>query len=319
MPISIVIPAYNAAGFLAHTLDSVVAQTETDWKLIVVDDGSSDDTARIATEYAKADPRIRVISQDNGGVARARNTGAQAIDPGDDFVMFLDHDDILRPHALATLLPFLAAHPDTVGAHGLARKVDKDGRPLGEGEHGIQNYNRRKLEAGQTVIADRKEPTTAAMLVFDNLIPTPGVALLRRATIDLLIADSPAGELFDPASAPLDDWDFWLRVTRLGDLAFVDETVLDWRRHEAAGSQNIAAMSAAEMRIREKLIRQNLPADLAEVAEHRYRKLLVTTRRRAARDQWATAGKHLRSGRIGAGLSAWSGGMRSYVDYLRSR
>jgi len=308
MSISIVIPAYNAGKFLAETIDSVLAQTETDWELVIVDDGSVDDTAAIATAYAGQDSRIRVITQPNGGVATARNTGLKA--SSGDFVMLLDHDDLLQPDALNVLRSALAGNSRATGVHGLAQKLGE------QGAEGIQNFERRKLVDGKVVNADRKEPTTAAMVVFDNLIPTPGVALLRRSTIDALSAN---GDLFDQSAAPLDDWDFWLRVTQLGDILFFDEVVLRWRRHEAAGSTNIAAMSAAERRIRQRLIKQDLPPELAEVANYRYRKLLVTSKRRAARDEWKSARSSFRSGKVGAGLSAWSRGVGEYVGYLRSR
>lgn len=318
MAIDIVIPAYNAEDFLDHTIESVRRQTIEDWRLIVVDDGSGDGTVDIARAHADRDARIDIVGQSNGGVARARNAGLAKAEG--DFVMLLDHDDMLRPNALELLRAVLSDAPEAVGAHGLARKVDAGhslpSPSLQEGSYRIQNFDRRKLVDGKVTVASRKEPTTAAMVVFDNLIPTPGVALLRRSTIDALGA---AGEVFDPAAAPLDDWDFWLRVTRLGNLAFVDETVLDWRRHEAAGSQNVAAMSAAEMRIRERLLAQDLPADLAEVARHRYEKLLATTRRRAARERWSSARTELRSGKIGAALGEWSSGMRDYMGYLRSK
>ena len=310
--ISIVIPAYNAGKFLAETLDSVIAQTTTDWELIVVDDGSTDDTANIAARYAEGDNRIRVITQLNGGVATARNTALKAT--GGEFVMLLDHDDMLRPYALNSLLTLLKYNHQAVGAHGLAQKLGPHG-PI-HGVEGIQNFERRKLVNGKVVNADRKEPTTAAMVVFDNLIPTPGVALLRRSTIEAL---SNNGNVFDQSAAPLDDWDFWLRATQLGDLIFFDETVLRWRRHEAAGSTNIAAMSAAEMRIRQRLIAQDLPAEIAGVAHYRYRKLLVTTKRRAARDHWKLAQSRFKDGKVGEGLSAWSKGVSEYVGYLSTR
>jgi len=308
MPISIVIPAYNAGKFLAETLDSVLAQTASDWELVIVDDGSTDDTATIAAAYAQRDGRIEVITQPNGGVATARNTGLKAT--SGDLIMLLDHDDLLQPDALKVLRTVLTGNSRLVGAHGLAQKLGE------QGAEGIQNFERRKLVNGNVVNAGRQEPTTAAMVVFDNLIPTPGVALLRRSTIDAVAVN---GDVFDQSAAPLDDWDFWLRVTQLGDLAFIDESVLLWRRHDAAGSTNIAAMSAAEMRIRQRLIAQDLPAELAEVAQYRYRKLLVTSKRRAARDEWKSARSSFRSGQVGAGLSAWSRGVGEYVGYLRGR
>ena len=73
--VSIIVPAYNGEKYLGRTLDSVLAQTVTDWELIISDDGSTDETTAIAARHAKDDRRIRVVTAANGGVARARNRG----------------------------------------------------------------------------------------------------------------------------------------------------------------------------------------------------------------------------------------------------
>ncbi|HEX5322178.1 MAG TPA: glycosyltransferase family A protein [Capsulimonadaceae bacterium] len=302
MAISIIIPAYNAAGFLKETLDSVLAQTATDWELIVVDDGSTDGTAQIARDCAQRDARFRLIRQENGGTARARNAGVKAIGYESEYVLFLDHDDVLETNALEALTSTLEGTSGMMAAHGLARKIDAHGNPIGEGEAAIQNYHRRKLVNGQVMKAGRFEPTTAAMIVFDNLICTPGVALIRRETIEQLTRNE---QVFDPGCVPLDDWDFWLRLTRLGDIAFLDRVVLGWRRHEAAGSHNEAAMSAASLRIRERLVNEPLPPELAGIAAYRYKRLLATNRRRAAREA--------------LGEGDLTRGLREYLGYMRLR
>jgi glycosyltransferase involved in cell wall biosynthesis len=303
MAVSVVVPAYNAANFLAETLESVLTQTLAGWELIVVDDGSTDNTAKIAEGFAQRKERVQLIRQENGGTARARNAGAVAISDNAEYALFLDHDDVLEPDALEKLLEALKSAPEAVAAHGLARKVDANGKPIGEGEDAIQNYHRRKLIEGRVVTVGRSEPTTAAMVVYDNLICTPGVALIRCDALRRLTGEDKS--FFDPATVPLDDWDFWLRLTRLGDIAFLDRVVLNWRRHEAAGSQNEEAMCAASLRIREKLVSEKLSPELAEVAAHRYRRLLATNRRRAAREA-------LSSGQLGRGL-------REYLAYMRLR
>lgn len=303
MAIGIVIPAYNAESFLAQTLESVRAQTRPDWELVVVDDGSADRSAEIAERYADSDTRIRLIRQGNCGTARSRNAGAAAIPEDVDFALFLDHDDMLAPDALERLSSALAASPSAVAAHGLASRVNSAGNPMGEGEASIQNFHRKKLVAGKPVNASRDEPTNAAMVIYDNLIPTPGVALIRRDCLKRLTKGG--GLLFDPSATPLDDWDFWLRLTRLGDIAFLDQVVLQWRRHEKAGSLDVAAMCAAGLRIRERLVAENLPPELAEIAAYRYSRLLATEHRRAAR-------KLFRAGK-------WSQGAREYAAYMMSR
>lgn len=97
---SIIIPVYNVAPYLRECLDSVLAQTFTDWEAICVDDGSTDGSGAILDEYAARDPRFRVIHQTNAGVSAARN---RALDVAKgEWVWFVDSDDSIKPHALET-------------------------------------------------------------------------------------------------------------------------------------------------------------------------------------------------------------------------
>ncbi|MDR0979790.1 MAG: glycosyltransferase [Candidatus Nomurabacteria bacterium] len=99
---SIIVPVYNAAAYLAECLDSVLAQSEPDWELLLVDDGSTDASATIGQAYAKRDARICYVAQPNQGVSAARNHGLRLA--RGEFVAFLDADDALHPDFLATML-----------------------------------------------------------------------------------------------------------------------------------------------------------------------------------------------------------------------
>ena len=99
---SIVIPVYNLSPYIASCLQSVQAQTFTDWEAVCVDDGSADDSGEIIRAMAADDPRIRCIRQENAGVSVARNT-ALAEAKGE-YICFLDGDDLLHPQFLALLL-----------------------------------------------------------------------------------------------------------------------------------------------------------------------------------------------------------------------
>ena len=103
--VSIVTPCYNGARHVAETIESVLSQTYSDWEMIVVDDGSSDDSARIIGEYAGRDPRIRLIRQDNAGTACARNV-ALCVAEGR-YIALLDADDIWEPVFLERQLAFM--------------------------------------------------------------------------------------------------------------------------------------------------------------------------------------------------------------------
>lgn len=106
---SIVVPAYNASDTLAETLDAVVAQEYHDWECIVVDDGSIDETSRIAAEYARVDSRFRVIAQPNQGTAGAYNSGVQSA--ASDLIAICSSDDLLLPHHLARMHDTAQAYP----------------------------------------------------------------------------------------------------------------------------------------------------------------------------------------------------------------
>ncbi len=99
--ISIIIPVYNAEQYLKKCLDSILAQTYTDWELILVDDGSTDHSLEICRAYVQKDSRIRVIHRKNGGEAAARKTGLKA--STGDVITFVDSDDWLAPEAIETL------------------------------------------------------------------------------------------------------------------------------------------------------------------------------------------------------------------------
>ena len=100
--ISVIIPVYNAEAFLPRCLDSLLAQSFPDWEALCVNDGSSDGSAALLEDYARRDPRFRVLHQENGGVSAARNHGlSQACGR---YVLFVDSDDFLHPQAMELTL-----------------------------------------------------------------------------------------------------------------------------------------------------------------------------------------------------------------------
>lgn len=93
--ISIIVPVYNVEAYLCRCIDSILAQTFTDFELILVDDGSPDNCSSICDEYAKKDSRIVVVHKENGGLSDARNTGLD-IAKGE-YIGFVDSDDFIHP------------------------------------------------------------------------------------------------------------------------------------------------------------------------------------------------------------------------------
>jgi|GEM_PF-786031 len=119
--VSVIVPCYKQAHYLSEAVESVVAQTFSDWEVIVVNDGSPDETSRVVSELIERHPerRIRVIEKANGGLANARNTGIEAAKGA--YILPLDADDKLAPDYLAKTTAFLQANPTekivTTGRH----------------------------------------------------------------------------------------------------------------------------------------------------------------------------------------------------------
>lgn len=106
--ISVIVPVYNTARYLARCLDSIAAQTFPDWECVCVDDGSPDESGAMLDAYARRDARFRVIHQENGGVSRARNAGLDAA--RGEWIAFVDSDDWIEPETFALAHEAAAAH-----------------------------------------------------------------------------------------------------------------------------------------------------------------------------------------------------------------
>ncbi|MGW1228875.1 bifunctional glycosyltransferase/CDP-glycerol:glycerophosphate glycerophosphotransferase [Streptomyces sp. NPDC001515] len=102
--LSVVVPVYNVEPFLTDCLRSLAEQTVTDLDVVIVDDGSTDDSAALAAGFAARDDRFRLVRQENGGLGHARNTGVRHCDPDSRYLAFVDSDDIVPPHAYERLL-----------------------------------------------------------------------------------------------------------------------------------------------------------------------------------------------------------------------
>lgn len=158
--VSVVIPVYNSAKYLRECLDSIIAQTFSDWEVVAVDDGSSDDSPAILDEYAAKDSRIKVIHKVNGGVSAARNDGLAAA--SGEYVLFVDSDDFLDKSALqVSYEEALRTGADVVITD---HWIWKDGRP--ETEH--------RFFAKEFVFADKKDISSVQrMVLYKGYSPYP--------------------------------------------------------------------------------------------------------------------------------------------------
>ena len=129
MRVSVVIPVYNALRFLDRAAGSVLGQTHADVELILVNDGSTDGSRELCEKYARADSRVKALSQPNSGPAAARNAGVRSA--AGDFVYFLDADDYLEKNALEVLLAaYGRSQPDLVMSN--FRKLENSGKIVGQ-------------------------------------------------------------------------------------------------------------------------------------------------------------------------------------------
>ena len=216
--ITVVIPAYNVSTHIKACLRSLLDQSYADWTCVVVDDGSTDDTA--ARVLGVTDPRINLLRRDNGGVSQARNQGlAEVKGP---FVMFLDGDDLLHPTALERLREALAESPETVASFGPLRKVLANGDPY----------------PGEKRLADVRYPDGNVLehMVRENFLANGGQVLVRSA---------PARRIggFDPALRLSEDWEFWCRLALCGPFRYIGNAadVFSLRVSEGGASGTLAA------------------------------------------------------------------------------
>ena len=128
--VSVVIPAFNQARFLPAAIDSALAQTYRDREIIVVDDGSTDETPDVARRYGDA---LRYVRQANKGLAGARNTGIERA--RGEFVALLDSDDVWLPGFLEHMMAVAEAQPRAAVYFGAWRYIDASGNPLPEPPH----------------------------------------------------------------------------------------------------------------------------------------------------------------------------------------
>ena len=258
-------------------------------------------------DYARKDARIQVLSQANAGVSAARNLGAaQSNTP---LLIFLDADDVWEPGALAHLRTTLAAHPDAPAAYGLARYIGKSGEPIDPGVcEGHQRF-RLGLEEGRVIVWPDLRPTTFAVEAVLERVMTCGTLLLRRQ------AFVQAGQ-FDVDLRMWEDWDCWLRVSRLGDLVFTDTLVLGYRQYDTNVSGRLDLLEAGEWAVRFKLLEtvKDNPAHL-QIA----RKALKYRHRCAAVHRFQAAKERVQEKRPAAALREIAGMAKHAAAMLRLR
>lgn len=224
---AIIIPAYNAAAFLAEAIESALAQTHSAAQVIVVDDGSADNTATVASGFGNA---VMLIRQPNAGVSTARNFGAAQTSA--DWLLFLDADDRLRPDALAKLLS-RSAEASLGCIYG--QSVDFTDSPPSGARFG--------KEHGSCTLQGAP-PLGARVAFWKAPIATPGAAIIRR---DVLERVGGWNARFNTTA----DRDLWCRIGTVTEFGFVHHVVIERRVHDTnmSSDKNRGRRQAVEVQL----------------------------------------------------------------------
>ncbi len=193
--ISVIIPTYNRGWILKEAIDSVLAQTFKDYELIVVDDGSDDNTAQILAGYGE---KIRMIRQPNRGVSAARNQGI--ISSSGRFIALLDSDDLWLPEKLDRQISFFRKNPDAM----------------------ICQTQEIWIRNGRRVNPRKHHQKLSGMIFQSSLnlcLVSPSAVMLRRDLLDVV-------GFFDESLPACEDYDLWLRVSLKYPVYLIDEALI---------------------------------------------------------------------------------------------
>ncbi len=235
--VSVVIPTYNRAKMLTDAVESVLRQTHPVDEIIVIDDGSTDNTPATIEQFGD---KLRYIRQANAGPSTARNRGVA--EAHGDFIAFQDSDDHWTPNKIATQLDFLSTHPRVEVVFGLMADVHTAADEL-------IPVMRNQFVYDQLRRANGVVENMLGLLLLDNMIPTPTV-LMRRACFDRIGG-------FDPNLHIAEDFDLWLRAAAEFQFGFIDDILLKRRRHEG----NLINESATRLHYRLQVL-ERLPERL---------------------------------------------------------
>lgn len=224
--VSVVIPTYNSAAMVKEAIESALAQSYSDFEIVVIDDGSTDDTEGVVRQYGD---RVRYFKQENQGVSAARNAGIKH--SSGEYVAFLDSDDLWLPEKLAEQIPLFDDDPKL----GL---VYSDWAVV-SGNAMLQTSYLKDLPASSGYVFDE--------LIQSGFILTSGV-VLRRACVDDVGA-------FDKSLAIAQDYDLWLRISYRWKVQLVDKCLFTKRSCDGSLSSNLAKTAMERIALFQKMLR----------------------------------------------------------------
>ena len=221
--VDVLIPAYNAAKYLAIAIESVMAQSFEDWQIVLVDDGSTDNTAEVLAPYiAKLGTRLKYIRQENRGLPAARNTAIR--NSSSEFLALLDADDVWLPDRLQESLQPFANRPKVGLSYGLIARIDGEGKVF-------------DTFAGNSAHA---QGSIAPFIYMRRVeLPCPTITF-RRACIDRV-------GLFDEIMRATEDRDLWLRIALQYEVAFVPRVIAQYRTSPSSMSTDPDRMLRSQL------------------------------------------------------------------------
>jgi glycosyltransferase involved in cell wall biosynthesis len=226
--VDVIIPAYNAAKFLPAAIESVIAQTFTDWRILLVDDGSTDNTAEVVSPFIhQLGPKLKYIKQANSGVSAARNEAIR--NSSAEFLALLDADDIWLPHRLSESLRCFENRPQVGLAYGFNARINSEGRV-------IDTFARRQKH-GEGKIAP---------YIYRLQVDLPTLTItFRKRCID------EAG-LFDETMQATEDRDLWFRIASRYEVALVPQVIAHYRLSPSSATTNPERMLRSQLRFIQK-------------------------------------------------------------------
>lgn len=232
--VSVIIPTYNSAHFIIEAVDSVLAQTFTDFEVLVIDDGSKDNTKEVLTE--KYGNSIQYFYKENSGVSKARNFGIEKAKGK--YVAFLDSDDAWIPEKLEKQIVALEKNPANKACYSSFYLCDENLNPTGI------NSSERKADA----LTD--------LLLIGNVVATPSTVIAEKELFQQVGG-------FDDQLSQCADWEMWIRLATKTEFIYIDEPLLKYRIHGANMSKNAALLEKDTILLMEKgFALPNLPSSV---------------------------------------------------------
>ncbi|MGC4059822.1 MAG: glycosyltransferase [Aquabacterium sp.] len=263
--VSVIIGTYNGARYLRPTLDSVLAQTYAPLEVIVVDDGSKDDTWAVLQSYGD---RITAVRQPNGGIPMARNTGLNHA--RGEFIALMDHDDLCMPERIAVQVALMDQHPEVELCCTEFSAFNSKG-PIAERYSGIyysqcaaasggiaRHYERQAMLDVAPFVPAAKGGSTQVKVyigrVYDTLasgnLVHPPTVLFRASLLNRIGG-------FDPATRMICDWYWLMQAARVGTFACIDLPLLDYRRSDTQVSGNTPSARVDTLRVAERIVAED--------------------------------------------------------------